>query len=75
MPGQPLKALTARIPDMAAEERWPASAFTAEAQELREDSWLLVELCPQGEDLGVLEASSSATCSDSSSIRRPRRFE
>jgi len=43
---------TARIPNMAAEERWPA--FTARAQNLGVGSMLAVQLFVQGEDLGAL---------------------
>ena len=47
---------TARIPNMAAEERWPA--FTARAQELGVGSMLSVQLFVRGADLGALNAFS-----------------
>lgn len=43
---------TARIPNMAAEERWPA--FAARAQALGVGSMLSVQLFVKGEDLGAL---------------------
>lgn len=43
---------TARIPDMAAEDRWPT--FAAQARELGVGSMLSVQLFVQSEDLGAL---------------------
>ena len=48
---------TARIPEMAAEERWPA--FAARAQELGVGSMLSVQLFVRGTDLGALNVFSA----------------
>jgi GAF domain-containing protein len=50
---------TARIPDMGAEERWPA--FAARAQGLGVGSMLSVQLFVQGEDLGALNLVNEET--------------
>ena len=50
---------TERIPDMAAEERWPA--FTARAQDLGVGSMLSVQLFVRGADLGALNMFSGET--------------
>jgi GAF domain-containing protein len=47
---------TARIPNMAAEERWPA--FVARAKDLGVSSMLSVQLFVQGADLGALNVFS-----------------
>ena len=50
---------TVTIPDAAAERRWPG--FTARAAGLGIGSMLAVQLFVEGEDLGALNLSSSAT--------------